>query len=134
MANAGAASLTELGPAGTSLSGSTGYKGGGLNQPTGIALDATGNAWVSNLGAPGLSEFSSVGTPLSNAKGFQAGGLTLAPAVAIDASGNVWLTNESNGPGISGTSVTEFIGLATPVLTPMSACLKRRTGSEICVP
>ncbi len=126
--------MTEIGPGGTFLSGPAGYKGGGLNQPFGIAIDAAGKAWVSNFGAPGLTEISAAGTPLSNAKGFQASGLALAPAVAIDASGNLWLTNDLLGPGIAGTSVTEFLGLATPVLTPMSACLTRHTGSAICAP
>ena len=130
--NQAGASVTEVSPEGTFLSGLAGYHGGGLNQPFGIAIDAAGKAWVANLGATGLTELSAAGIPLSNANGFQAAGLARSQALAIDASGNVWVPNNPLGPG--NTSITEFLGLATPVLTPMSVCLARHSGSAICAP
>jgi hypothetical protein len=40
-------------------------------------------------------------------------GLLEAFALAIDASGNLWVTN------LGSNSVTEFVGLAVPVKTPL---------------
>jgi ligand-binding sensor domain-containing protein len=41
--------------------------------------------------------------------------------LAIDPSGNVWVTDYNNG---SGNSLTEFIGAAAPVVTPVSVAVK----------
>jgi hypothetical protein len=48
--------------------------------------------------------------------------------VAVDASGNVWVTN------YGGNSVSELIGLATPVKTPLVACLKATPPKAVCSP
>jgi hypothetical protein len=87
-----------------------------------LALDAAGNVFV----VDGLSE-------LTAASGY-AKGLNFAPSggaafsfpgsLALDAAGNVFVTNQS--------SVVELIGLATPVLTPVQACLKK--GKNVCLP
>ena len=51
--------------------------------------------------------------------------------IALDASGDAWVTNNLN-PG-SVTELTEFVGAATPVLTPTAACLKLNTGFAVCL-
>jgi hypothetical protein len=68
------------------------HTGGGLSQPTGVAVDATGNVWVSNT-ANSVSEFSPIGAALSPAAGYTAGSLSHPSAIAIDLSGNAWVTN-----------------------------------------
>jgi len=44
-------------------------------------------------------------------------GLSAPFSIALDASGNVWVVNNGN------FSVTEMLGLAKPVLTPLQSCL-----------
>jgi HYDIN/CFA65/VesB-like, Ig-like domain len=108
-------SLSEFSSAGAPLSPSIGYTGGGLYAPAGLAIDGNGDIWAANSGANGLSEFSSAGTPLSPASGYVGGGLNGPVALAVDTAGNLWVINNTN----SSSSVSEFIGLAPPVKTPL---------------
>ena len=93
---------------------------GAINHPQGIAVDGAGTVWVANYRAPYLSVLSGStsqvpGTSLSPTTGI--GGdanLLAAYAVALDASGNLWISNQGNN------TITKFIGLATPVKTPLS--------------
>jgi hypothetical protein len=110
-------SVTKLSSSGAVLSGSQGFTGGGLHSPTGVAIDGAGNAWVANFFGSSVVELSSLGSILSGSKGYT-GGLVNPNAIAIDGSGDVWTTN----PGPPG-SVTELIGAATPVVTPLVAYL-----------
>ncbi|MDB5974942.1 MAG: repeat containing protein [Nevskia sp.] len=97
-----------------------GYTGGGLAGPLGIAIDGAGHVFVSNYKGASISELSPAGVALSPAplspstapSGYTGPGLAQPYGIAIDASGNVWVANSGNN------SVTEFIGLATPVVTP----------------
>jgi len=125
---------------------------GGLNiiclywAPNAFALDGAGNVWseavwytrvngrVPNPMISGaVAEMSNTGTILSGAKGYT-GSTTLgllspigqsAPgsvpqAVAIDGGGNVWVL-------LSSGKMAEFIGAATPVVTPFSLGVKNGT-------
>ena len=93
---------------------------GSIFRPQGIAVDGAGNVWVANYRMPYLTELSGVssgvpGTSLSPAAGLGAdAGLLEAYALALDASGNVWVSNQGSN------TVTKFIGLASPVKTPLS--------------
>ena len=100
---------------GTQLSPSGGYTGGGLNGPAGIAIDGANHVWVANRDGDSLSAFTNSGTAISPSTGYKADGLSGPRGIAIDASGNVWLTN------FTYNSVTEFLGIATPAVTPISA-------------
>ena len=95
------------------------YTQNGLAQPTGLAIDAGGNVWLSQY--VGISEFTSSGIAASGSEGFGGGtsgtGLTGIASIAIDGSGDVWVANNGNN------TVTEFIGLSTPVVTPLVANL-----------
>ena len=100
------------------ITGTSGYSGGGLDNPYGIAIDGAGNVWAANNGgdADSISEISSGGTAISGASGY-VNQLMFSPyGIAVDGSGNVWVTSDDNvGP------LTEFVGAATPVVTPIAA-------------
>jgi streptogramin lyase len=110
-------SVSELSAAGDVLS--NGYTGGGLLRPQGIAVDGKGNVWAANYHGNSITELegaggTSPGSAISPAGGFgQAAGLSLPFALAIDSSGNLWVSN------FAGNTVTESIGAAAPVKTPL---------------
>jgi hypothetical protein len=85
------------------------FTGGGLAEPTGVAIDASGNAWISNLVGSSISKFSSLGAALSPFTGFTGGGLDNPRSVAIDTSGNVWVTS------LSDLNFSEFSSSGTPL-------------------
>jgi len=105
---------------------SAGYTGGGLNDPNGIAVDGNGTVWVTNYRGGSFTELAGAGsanhgTALSPSTGYGADVNLVEPfGIAIDASGNVWISNFDSVPaqGQQGT-ITEFVGLATPVNTPL---------------
>jgi streptogramin lyase len=94
--------------------------GGGLVRPQGIAVDGAGTVWVANYQGNSLSELggsssATAGMLLSPSTGFGADASLLGPyGVAIDASGNLWVTNSGEN------TLTQFIGVATPVKTPLA--------------
>jgi hypothetical protein len=108
--------VSKFSSAGTALSPSSGYTGGGLNGPDSIAIDGSGNAWIANNTPSTVSELSNAGVALSPSSGYTGGGLGEPLSIAIDGSGNVWTVNYS-------WSLTELIGAATPVITPICAGL-----------
>ena len=112
---------------GTAISPSTGFTGGGLNVPYGIAVDAAGNVWVANYGGSSISEFNSSGTAISPY--YRLHRRRPRPyGIAVDAAGNVWVANYGSN------SISEFIGLAKPVRTPLVACLKASPPHAVCLP
>ncbi len=94
--------------------------GGGVNHPQAIAVDGAGTVWVANYLGKSLSELagSSSATPgafLSPSTGFGNDAAMLQPyGLAIDASGNIWVSNFGTD------TLTQFIGIAAPVKTPMA--------------
>ena len=107
MTNSVGNSVDVLSPTGSALSPASGFTGGGLNVPDGVAIDASGNVWVADGGA-GVTELSPNGSALSPANGFRGGGLNFPDGIAIDGSGNVWVASTGN-VGTSGNgSVTEL--------------------------
>jgi DNA-binding beta-propeller fold protein YncE len=98
----------------------SGYTGGGLNKPVDLAIDGTGNVWVANAPGNSVSEFNSNGTAISGPAGYTANGLYEPTNIAIDCSGNVWVA-ESN------YYLSELIGAASPVVTPLATAVKNNT-------
>ena len=98
----------------------SGQTGGGVDHPQAVAIDGAGHIWVGNFHSGTLSEFAgststTPGMPLSPAGGLGMDAKLGSPfALAIDPSGNLWVSN-SNG----GNTVAVFVGLATPVKTPL---------------
>jgi len=90
-----------------------------LDSPNGIAIDGAGNVWITNYYGDSLAELAgsnaaSPGTFLSPVTGLGSdASLDKSYGVAVDASGNLWVSNSGND------SVTEFIGAAGPVKTPL---------------
>jgi hypothetical protein len=95
-----------------------------LSSPQAIAIDGSGNAWVA--GGSATSEISPTGTFLSGSTGFSSSdGVN---GIAIDASGDVWV-NYISYNFLYGYSYyyQEFVGAATPVVTPLAVGVKNNT-------
>jgi streptogramin lyase len=111
-------SLSEVSSTGAVLL--NGQTGGGVDHPQAVAVDGAGRVWAGNFHTGTLSEFAgststTPGMPLSPAAGLGTDAKLGSPfALAIDPSGNLWVSN-SNGAN----TVTVFVGLATPVKTPL---------------
>jgi hypothetical protein len=115
---------------GTILSPASGYTGGGLSNPLGVAIDGAGNAWVTSdhievIGGvstvvSSLVELNNSGTIVSGATGYNLPAIGYPLGDAVDGSGDVWT--------VFGESyVVETVGVATPVVTPLSLGLKNGT-------
>ena len=73
----------------------------------------------------GVAELSNSGALLTSSGGYKSS--TLSPfssayALALDGSGDVWVANSGSPPSYVG-GVSEFVGLAAPVITPIAAGL-----------
>lgn len=118
VAGQGGPELSGFGSTGTTLATTPVWSGSGttLAQPTGVAVDGSGTIWVSNSVTSGyLSEFApGTGAPVSMEQtlGYP---LNSPVQLAIDPSGNLWTADSGD------SSVTIFVGLATPTLTPLVA-------------
>ncbi len=112
------------------IAGATGAaitSGVGVNtsQAAVIAIDGASTGWAANcrVYCPGngtvkvdnLLHFSVTGAELTKGDGFQDSSLKGAGVAAIDPSGNVWVSDNQ------GASLTEFVGVAAPVRTPLAA-------------
>ncbi|MGH7778442.1 MAG: choice-of-anchor D domain-containing protein [Candidatus Binataceae bacterium] len=69
---------------------------GGLGEPTALAIDSAGDAWIANY-ENAVSEFSPGGNPLSPPSGFGHNQVEESFGIAIDQLGFVWITNEQSG-------------------------------------
>lgn len=113
-------SISQLGSDGTIVSPTSGYNDNkaSIVYPQGIAIDGSGHVWVTNFGTNSVAELAgsaanSPGQVLSPTTGYAIDARMDQPfALAIDASGNLWI------PSFQDNSLTEIIGLATPVKTP----------------
>jgi hypothetical protein len=89
-----------------------------LNDPDSIALDGSGNVFALNEGGSGgsVSELTAASGYATVANFNPAGASFSEPlAMALDGSGNVFVANP--------TAVSEILGLAKPVITPIQSCL-----------
>jgi streptogramin lyase len=95
-----------------------------LSSPYGLAIDASGNVWVTNETGASVTKLSGIGAVLSGATGFTGGGLLGPKGIAIDRTGNAWIANaggssvvdlSSSGSVLSGTSGFTAGGIDAPV-------------------
>ena len=68
------------------------FTGAGINQPTSVAFDASGNAWVANAGNDTITAINNLGVPYG-ASPFSGNGVAVPAQIAIDATNNVWVAN-----------------------------------------
>jgi streptogramin lyase len=113
--------ITELNPLGAALSGSGGFRGGGLNTAANVAVDLNGNIWVGNYAGNSVSKFTSSGAPVSGSPYTGSGSISSPSNLAIDGSGNVWIANnstltklDSSGNNVSGSPYSSN-SLSAPV-------------------
>jgi streptogramin lyase len=118
VANYSGNTISEISSAGVVLSNNA-YVGGGLDHPQGVAVDGACTVWIANFRGPSLTELAGAsaaipGTALSPSAGLgRDADLLEAYAIAVDSSGNLWISN------FGSNTLTEFIGLAAPVKTPL---------------
>jgi streptogramin lyase len=113
-------SVSEISSSGVILSNGT-FALGRVDHPQSIAIDGAGNAWIANYRSPYITELAGAtasgatpGSVLSPAGGLGPhSALSESYAIAVDASGNLWISN------FGSNKLTEFIGLASPVRTPL---------------
>ena len=108
------------------------YQGGGVNSglyyanARGLALDGAGVVWLANSGdgtsllPASILPINTSLTDYTSAKPYAATSLSAGTLrVAVDKSGNVWVLLADN-------TVTEYVGAATPVVTPIALGLKNK--------
>jgi sugar lactone lactonase YvrE len=81
------------------------YTGGGMNSPTSVGVDGTGNIWVASY-INSASVFSPLGAPLF-AQGITGSGLGYSFGLAVDSNNNAWITNFPS-PYAAGNTVSVF--------------------------
>jgi sugar lactone lactonase YvrE len=106
--------------------------GGGLDWPWGVAIDGAGNVWTSNYysGYAAISEFNpNTGAFVTQTPGYiTKSGAGTPIGIAIDGSGNVWVACQGDY-GYNDGTLTEYVGAAAPVVTPMVANLMSPYGA-----
>lgn len=109
--------LTAIGPAYVPVAAGSPDYNGSLALPFGVVADGAGNLWVTNRGAAGSISKLAAGTGANVAGAAALGALSLPVGIAVDGSGNVWTANSGSN------TVTIFVGLAAPAVTPLVAQL-----------
>ena len=126
VANRNAASLTRFAASGTPPATTT-DTGLGLAGPVAVAVDGQGAVWVVNVNSGTLSVLGgSSGVASSTSAGYASAFLTNPYKLAIDGAGNVWVTNLGSPVAGSGI-VTQIVGAAAPVVTPLAAAVQTGT-------
>lgn len=116
--------IGEVSASGAGISPTGGYRGGGLDTPYSIAIDSGGQVWASNFNNNTISAFSSTGVAISPSTGYKSNGSVYGPVnIAVDNSGNVWTANYQG-------ALTQFVGAAAPVATPIAANLVAPYGTS----
>jgi len=114
-ANYGDGTVSEVSNSGTIFSGANGF--GSLSYPFSVSIDGAGNAWIGEHGG-GTVELSPSGTTVLSLP------TSFTNSIAADGSGNVWIAN------LTGGSVSEYLGVAVPVITPICAGLPSTLTSD----
>ena len=84
--------IDEFSNTGQLLSGPAGFTGGGISDPTELAITPSGNVWITNdTDSPySISELDNSGAPLTPSTGVSGTGFFGGASVAIDHQNNVW--------------------------------------------
>ncbi len=121
--SSGNATIEELSSTGAFLSGTTGFSvpGGNGTNPEGLGIDGNDNIWACFAGTSaatsGVAKFNhATGAYLMNITTNANG----SRGCQIDPSGNLWVVENQASPAL----LVEFVGIATPVVTPTSTGVK----------
>ncbi len=117
--NNNASSIVKVSGSGSSAT-FTSYSSSCLSGARYNAIDGNNNIWVANSNAATVCEFNNSGTLISNSTGFGSHGLNTSRGIAIDPAGNVWVSNYTTV-----NNVTEIVGAAVPVITPLASALNQ---------
>lgn len=101
-----------------------------LTKPEFAVVDGANNLWVSNAvsTAGPVFEVSDTGVPVAPTVGY-AHTYAEPYGIAVDPSGNVWVANyNSSASATVQAFITEIVGQAVPVVTPLSAGLPSTPG------
>jgi hypothetical protein len=103
-----------------------GVNGGGVT----IGIDGDNNAWTP-AGSSNVIELSNAGEILSGSNGYGGGIASYPQYLVIDGSGDVWVSSATftpsgvrGVPGVYTFKITELVGVAAPVVTPIAAGVK----------
>lgn len=118
------------------VSGQSPYRGGGIRNAWGVAVDGDDTVWVANFSGRRLSQLCGTrpqscppgkrrtGASISpQGRGYWFDGLVRNTGVAVDPSGNVWLANNwknvpiQSNPG--GYQIVAYLGIAAPIKAPL---------------
>jgi sugar lactone lactonase YvrE len=99
------------------------YTGAGMNSPTAVGIDSTGNVWVASYNSA-ASEFSPTGAPVFP-NGITGGGLLHSYGLAIDPQNNVWIPDRDSP--VSPVSVNGGYG-SVSVLSSTGQLISGATG------
>jgi streptogramin lyase len=107
-----------------------GVDGKGPNCPDAIAIDGGGAVWLTGDASLNVVELPATNYDAALSYPIPGTSIDNLSSVAIDAAGNVWVTN------LVSSSISELVGLAKPVMTPLQACLSFETNNpgQPCVP
>jgi sugar lactone lactonase YvrE len=128
-------SLTELAATSNTTitqSANSPFTGGGLTGPFTGLIDGLGNVWESDFitGSGTVSELTGSGKAISPSSGFTHT-FNGATGLAIDGAGNVWIGNSTaTASGTTAGYITEIVGEAAPVVTPLAAGLPAVAGGQ----
>lgn len=116
----GETNTVKISRAGAFLSGTSGFTTAANGA---IAIDGAGNAFISNHQKNTLTELTNSGDVVEGAAAYTGPGIGAIYSLAVDGSGNLWTTA---GTGAGGP-ILELIGIATPVVTPLSVGSENNT-------
>jgi hypothetical protein len=101
------------------LSGS--YTGvAGISAATALTVDGNGTVWIAN-GGGSVSALTPSGTAAETVPIGSAANLSNPASISIDPTGSLWIANSGNN------TVTEIIGVAAPVTTPLAQSVVNNT-------
>ena len=89
----------------------------GLSAPYGIAIDGSGNAWVSNEGGSTISELSPSGSLLNTIGSV---GLLGPRGLSIDGNGNVWTASTGNDSVVELSSAGALVNRVAGITGPLA--------------
>jgi len=94
----------------------------GLNQPSGVAVDGSGNVYIADTNNNAIEEWSA---PTQAVSTLMSTGLNRPRGVAVDVSGNVYIADTSNG------AIKEWSAVTQPVTMLVSAGLNQPSGVAV---